>query len=143
MLLREMMTRSVEQITPQASIKEAAVRMREHDIGVLPVCEGNRMMGIITDRDIAMRAVAEGRDPKQTPVREAMTPNVTGCSEDDTVEAAIELMEQKQIRRVVVCDRNQRPVGIISLADIATRLHDVRVSSEVLEKICEPATMHA
>jgi CBS domain-containing protein len=138
MQLKEVMTRNLKEIGPQTSLRDAAEKMKSLDVGALPVCENHKLVGILTDRDIAVRAVADGRDPKQTPARDAMTTGVVYCYEDDDVLDAVRLMEEKQIRRLLVLDRNQRAVGIVSLGDIATRIGRDRLSGNVLERISEP-----
>jgi CBS domain-containing protein len=140
MQLRDVMTRDLHDVAPEATLTEAAAAMRSLDIGSLPVCENNKLVGMITDRDIAVRAVAEGRNPNQTKVREAMSAELFYCYEDEDVARAVRLMEDKQIRRLPVFDRNQRLCGIVSLGDIATRVDDERLSGEVLERVSEPTT---
>jgi len=137
MLLRDIMTQGVVEIPPQTTLKEAAERMRTLDVGVLPVCDGQRILGILTDRDIALRGVAEGCDPNTTCVTEAMTPDVIYCFDDEDVREAAKLMEQRQIRRLLVMDHQKHAVGIVSLGDIATRTQDERLSGEVLERVSE------
>jgi CBS domain-containing protein len=139
MQLREVMTKTIENIAPQASLAEAAQRMKSLDVGALPVCEGDSLIGILTDRDITIRAVAEGCDPNITPVWQAMTREVCSCRDDEDVKRAAEIMEEKQIRRLMVCDRDQHPIGIVSLGDIATRAHDQKMSGEVLEEVSKPS----
>ena len=144
MQLRDVMTRNLEEIPPQMPLKDAAEKMNSCDIGALPVCENDKLVGILTDRDIAIRGVAQGMDPRKTPARQVMTPGVTWCYEDDDVKEAARIMEEKQIRRVLVFDRNKRAVGIVSLGDIATRLReDDELSAEVLQCVSEPAQPHA
>jgi CBS domain-containing protein len=138
MLLRDVMTRNVECIPPQMKLNEAAQKMKSLDVGALPVCENGRVLGMLTDRDIAIRAVADGCDPTRTSAREMMTQGVIYCYEDDDVRDAVNTMEEKQIRRLVVFDRSDSPCGIISLGDIATRIHNEHLSSEALERISEP-----
>lgn len=139
MQLREVMTRNVEEISPQIPLTQAAEKMRSLDVGALPVCKDGRPLGMLTDRDITLRAVAAGRDPSQMLVSEAMTPSIIFCYEDDDVREAAKIMQQKQVRRVVVFDHDDCPCGIISLGDIATRAQDGQLSSEVLERVSEPA----
>jgi CBS domain-containing protein len=139
MQLKEVMTRDVEVIHPNASLAEAADKMGALDVGPLPVCDGYRLVGMITDRDIAVRATAAGRDPKTTRVRDAMTEDVVYGFEDQDVREAARIMEEKQIRRLVVLDRDKRLVGIVSLGDLATDAGDDRLSGEVLERVSEPA----
>src|SRR5688572_13969417 len=131
MLLRDVMTRHIEEIPPQATLQDAAEKMKSLDVGALPVCENNKLIGMLTDRDIAIRSVAAGKDPKSTCVSEAMSAgDVCWCYEDEDVQKAIRLMEDRQIRRLVVMDRNKHAVGIVSLGDLATRMRNDRVSGE-------------
>jgi len=139
MLLRDLMTHNVQEISPQIPISEAAQKMRSLDVGALPVCKDGRPIGMLTDRDITLRAVAAGRDPSQMLVSEAMTPTIVFCYEDDDVREAAQIMQQKQVRRLVVLDHDNCPRGIISLGDIATRAQDEHLSSEVLERVSEAA----
>ena len=138
MLLRDMMSARVEDIPADATLMQAAEMMKQLDIGAIPVRENDRLIGMITDRDITVRAVAEGRDPKQVPVRDAMSRDVWFCYEDQSVESAARLMEEKQIRRLPVFDRTERAVGIVSLGDLAVRNHDDRLSAKVLERVSTP-----
>ncbi len=139
MKISEIMTSSVEIISADASVEQAAEKMRSLDVGMLPVYEGDRMIGTITDRDITIRVTAEGLDPTTTSVSEAMTEGVVHCREDESIERAAELMEERQIRRLVVVDEDNRPVGIVSLGDLAVRVHDDRLTGEVTERVSEPA----
>jgi CBS domain-containing protein len=137
MRLSEILTRDVETIRPETSAREAAQRMRSMDVGALPVCDGRRLLGMVTDRDLTLRILAEGRDPNATPVREAMTPDVTYAFEDDDVRDAADIMKQRQIRRLPVVDREKHLVGIVALGDIATHASD-QLSGDTLEKVSEP-----
>jgi len=138
MKLSSIMTGGIETIPPQATLAEAAKKMASQDIGSLPVCaDQRRVVGIITDRDITVRAVARGMDPNQTRVEEVMTRDVLSCSSDAEVEDACQLMEERQVRRLLVTDGNDMPVGIVSLSDIALCLRESQ-SAEVLKKISEP-----
>jgi CBS domain-containing protein len=119
MLVREVMTRDAQVVGPEDTIQEAADKMKDFDVGPLPVCEGDRLLGLVTDRDIAVRATAEGFDPWTTKVREVMTPGVIFCFEDQDVAEAARLMKDKQVRRLVVLNRDKRPVGIVTLGDLA------------------------
>jgi len=139
MWIRDIMTRDVECAWPDDTLQEAALKMKALDVGPLPVCDSDRVVGMLTDRDITIRAVAEGRDPKSTRVRDVMTPNVVSCSEDDPVEEAARLMQERQIRRLLVLDRNQRLVGIVSLGDLAAETGDPHRMGEVLQDVSEPA----
>lgn len=139
MLLKEVMTRNVEVIGPDATLEDAARKLDALDIGPLPVCENDRLVGMITDRDITVRATAMGEDPKTTHVRDAMTRHVVCCHEDDDVRAATRLMEDKQIRRLPVLNSEDRLVGIVSLGDLAVSGKDERLSGTVLEQVSEPS----
>jgi len=119
MQIKDVMTRAVEVIDPNATLDEAAAKMKELDIGPLPVCDGDRLQGMITDRDITVRATAEARNPLLTKVHEVMTPDVVYAFEDQDVKDAAELMEEHQIRRLVVLNRDKRLVGIVSLGDLS------------------------
>src|SRR5919204_3278857 len=100
MLLKEVMTTDVEVIRPESSVTEAAKKMKSLDVGALPVCDGRRLLGIVTDRDITVRATAEARDPDQTLVRDCMSAEIIYCFEDQSIQEAERLMQEKQIRRL-------------------------------------------
>ena len=146
MQVSQILTREVETIRPDTTVREAAQRMRSMDVGSLPVCDGRRLLGMVTDRDITIRVTAEGRDAANTPVQEAMTPDVTFVFEDQDVQEAARVMRERQIRRLPVVNREKHLVGIIALGDIATTGND-RLSGDALEKISEPSQgqgqMHA
>ena len=135
MQLREVMTTGVQLTDPTMMLKDAAALMREGDFGLLPVGEHDRLVGTITDRDITIRAVAEGKDPSTTPVREAMSQGIRYCFEDQTLEEAADLMSQAQIRRLPILDRNKRLVGIVALADLATETRAGGSAGEALSGI--------
>ena len=139
MQVREMMTQNAECTTPDATIREVAERMKELDVGSLPVCEGDELVGMITDRDIAIRSVAAGRDPKSHRVREAMSTEIVYCFEDQSVSEAAEMMREKQIRRLPVMNRSKTLVGIISLGDLAIETRDDQMIGKALESISEPS----
>ena len=142
MQVREVMTRGVQCIAPQTPLQEAAAKMRELDTGCLPVCENNRLAGMLTDRDIVIRAVAEGRDPQTCTARDVMTCGIVHCFEDDDVEEAAQLMKDRQIRRLLVLNRNKQLVGIVSLGDLAVDTGDDQFSGEILERVSERGTWH-
>jgi len=141
MQLRDIMTRDVQVIDPAATLMDAARVMKQMDVGAVPVCDGKRLQGMITDRDIALRAVAEGKDPKATRVRDVMTSDVVYGTTEQSVEDAAHVMEQQQIRRLVVLDENKELVGIVSLGDLATEGHDRALSGEALEAISQPGVL--
>jgi CBS domain-containing protein len=143
MLLKDIMTPNPQCIGPEATLQEAARMMRDLDVGPLPVCgENDRLAGMITDRDIAVRAVAEGKDPRTTLVREAMTEEIVYGFEDQEVDDAARVMEQKQIRRLVVLNRDKRLVGIVSLGNLAIETGARPMANEVLREVSEPAMPH-
>src|SRR5688572_16695611 len=140
MKIRDIMTPGVECISPNESIAEAAERMRKLDVGSLPVCgDENKLVGIITDRDITIRATAHACDPCCTSVADVMTPDIVTCFEDEDVQVVVDSMESKQIRRLAVLNRDKKLVGIVSLGDLAIRTPDDRVSGETLERVSQPA----
>jgi len=138
MLLKEIMTHNVEVVSPSDSLEQAAQKMAELNVGPLPVCEGNRIVGMITDRDITVRATAAGCDPKTTLVGDAMSQDIISCYEDQDVQEAARLMKEKQIRRLLVVNRANELVGIVSLGDLATEAGDQGQPGEVLKKVSEP-----
>ena len=139
MQVREVMTHGVDVVRPDATLQEAAQKMRSLDVGPLPVCDGDRLVGMLTDRDITIRATAEGLDPKSARVRDAMTPDVQYVFDDSDVQEAARKMQSEQIRRVVVLNRDKRLVGIVSLGDLATREQVENVDEEVLEEVSTPS----
>ena len=139
MQVSEVMTRNVEVISPDTTLQEAARKMKDLDVGPLPVCDGTRLQGMVTDRDITIRGTAEGFDPRTTKVTEVMTPDVVYCLEDQDVSDAVRIMEQQQIRRLVVLDRDKNLVGIVSLGDVAVDGANQGLAGEVLTQISEPA----
>src|SRR5262245_6721676 len=140
MHVKEVMTRGAECVRPGTSLQEAARKMRDLDVGPLPICgDDDRLKGMITDRDITVRAVAEGHDPKTTRVQDVMTPDVIYCFEDQDVAEASRLMKEKQVRRLVVLNRDKRLVGIVSLGDLAVDAGDEKLAGRTLEAVSEPA----
>jgi len=138
MRISQAMTTRVDCIGPDATVEEAARLMRECDIGAVPVVIDDRPVGIVTDRDIAIRAAAHGRDPSQMSVCEIMTPYVICCSNHDTVESAARVMEKNQVRRLLVLDDDDCLCGILSLGDLAVRTGRDELSEEVLEQVSWP-----
>ena len=139
MNVSDVMTRAVDVIHPDSTLDEAAERMRRLDVGPLPVCDGDRLVGMITDRDITVRGTAESRDPVTTRVSEIMTPEVVFTYEDEDVKRAAKLMEDHQLRRLVVLNRDKKLVGIVSLGDLAVETSDDKLKGQVLEEISRPS----
>jgi CBS domain-containing protein len=135
MKARDVMTLEVAVISPEAKIQEAAKRMAAIDVGLLPVGDDDRLIGIVTDRDIATRGVALGKNPAKTKVRDVMTDKVLYCFDDEEVDHIADNMAEMQVRRLPVVNRNKRLVGVISLADIALK-HDTDVAGAALEGVC-------
>jgi CBS domain-containing protein len=142
MKLTDIMTHGVEIISPDTTVADAADTMRNLDLGALPVCDGTRLVGMLTDRDIIIRAVAEGRDPTQTRVSSCMTPDVIYCFQDQEAEEAEKLMQEKQIRRLPILDRDKQLVGILALADIATKTDDAAETARTIREISQVVPMH-
>jgi CBS domain-containing protein len=140
MQVQEIMTGDVECVERNDSAVLAATKMLERDIGSLPVCdEQGHLDGIVTDRDITIRATANARDPSSTPVGEIMTPNPVYCFPEEDLEAVARRMKENQVRRVPVLDHDMRLTGILSLGDVAVEVGDDEFAGEVLEAISEPA----
>lgn len=139
MKVREIMTRDVEVVRAESTVQEAARKMKELDIGPLPVLDGEKIVGMLTDRDITVRAVAAGDNPMLVKARDVMTPGVTFCFEDQEVAEAARIMKEKQLRRLPVFDRDHRLVGILALGDVAVQAGDDRLTGETLEGVSEPA----
>jgi len=140
MKVNEVMTQRAECIRPDASLQEAAERMRTLEVGSLPVCDNDRLVGMLTDRDIIVRSVAAGHDPKADHVRDAMTPQVHYCFENQDVTEAAKLMREYQIRRLPVLTSDKRLAGIVSLGDLAVEDGNVQLVGETLEGISEPSS---
>ena len=138
MKIREIMTPAVQCVRPGDNLVEAAGVMRELDVGVVPVCDNHELVGMLTDRDIAVRAVAEGCDPNRTFVRDVMSPHVVFVYEDDDIDAVVKLMEEHQVRRAPVMNREQKLTGIVSLGDIAVDASS-DLSAEALREVSRPA----
>jgi CBS domain-containing protein len=138
MRVSEAMSRDVQVARPNDSIQAAARRMAEIDVGSLPVCDGEKLQGMITDRDIVVRALAEGRS-FDTPVSEVMTAEVEYAYADDDLDEAADKMAEAQIRRLPVIDQDRRLVGILALGDVTGKVGD-KTAGQTLEEISEPPT---
>src|SRR5690349_4542750 len=138
--LKDVMTRHVEVIPPDATLKDAAAKMADLDVGAIPVCDGERLVGVLTDRDVTIRAVARGADPS-TPVREIMTTTLRWAYEDEPVEKAREEMRKKKISRLPIVDSSKRLVGIVSLGDLAVEA-ETEHAGDVLEEVSAARPTH-
>ena len=141
MKVNEVMTRDVKLVSPEQSICDAAKTMAECDAGALPVGEGDRLVGVITDRDIAIRAVAEDKGP-DTPVAEVMTPQVLYCFEDESIDHVAQNMGEQQVRRLPVLNRDKRLVGIVSLGDLS-RNAKPNTAGKAVAAISQPGGEHS
>lgn len=135
--ISEVMTPHARCIGPESTLVDAARQMRELDVGSLPICENDRLTGMVTDRDLALRGIGEALDPRLTPVRAVMSPGIVYVFEAQDVEEAARLMEVKQIRRLPVLNREKRLVGVVSLGDIAVDAN-AALSGEALKEISQP-----
>lgn len=133
-MLKDVMSHDVKVLSPDATIKDAARRMRDGDFGFMPVGEKDRLVGTLSDRDIVIRAVADGRDTS-TKVRDCMSTEVMWAYEDDSVEKASQIMSDNQIRRLPIVNTDKRLVGIVSLGDLAVDGADVRATGATLSDI--------
>jgi CBS domain-containing protein len=138
MELREIMTTNVEVVAANESLEHAAIKMRDLDVGLIPVCDGEKLRGVLTDRDITIRATANGRDPKNTKVADVMSGDIAYCLEDQEIDEAVVLMEARQLRRLPILNREKNLVGIVSLGDIAIYVGDRDLTAESLEEISKP-----
>jgi CBS domain-containing protein len=138
MEIREIMTPHPEGISSDGTIRDASHHMRDLNVGILPVIEGDSLIGVLTDRDIVVRVIAENRDPAQTRVEEIMSREVFTCAEDTDLEEAVQIMEDNQVRRLLVTDSKGRCVGIVSLGDIAMT-SDTELKAEVIAAVSEPS----
>ena len=139
MQLKDVMTRDVDVVQPETTLQAAAAKMDMLNVGVLPVCVGDQVVGMVTDRDITVRATAVAQDPQVAQVGDVMSRDVVSAYEDQEVGEAARLMQEKQIRRLVVLDRDGRLVGIVALGDLAVASGDDRLSGATLEQISEPS----
>jgi len=139
MRVSEVMTKGAECTHPDATVREAAIRMQTLDVGSLPVCENDRLIGMVTDRDMTVRTTAAGADPNDARVRDAMTGQIHFCFEDQDVADAARLMKEKQVRRLPVLNREKQMVGIVSLGDLAVQTQDEQLAGNTLEAVSEPA----
>ncbi|MGF6232078.1 CBS domain-containing protein [Inquilinus ginsengisoli] len=137
MRIAEVMTSDVAVVRPRDSVRHAAQRMDELNVGSLPVCDGKRLVGVITDRDITVRVTAAGLDPEDTEVSNAMSQDVRWCWADDDVEEVSELMGEAQIRRVPVINADKQLVGMVSLGDLSTK--HAPGAAETLEEVSTPS----
>lgn len=141
MQVRDVMTKNVKMVSPNDTIQKAATIMSDNNIGVLPVCENGRLLGMLTDRDIAVRAVALGKIPSVCKVREAMTTGVKYVLEDEMSQAVARSMARLKVRRLPVVNRQEQLVGIVSLGDLAMKQYGT--AAAVLREVSLPTARKA
>ncbi len=137
MRVSKIMTRDPEVVPFDCILRDAALKMRELDVGILPISKDDRLVGMLTDRDITVRATAEGRDPTNTKVSDVMTSEVLYCFEDQDVSEAAKIMQDKQIRRLPILNRDKRLVGVVSLGDVAVQSDEQKIVSETIREVSE------
>lgn len=147
MKAQDIMSRNPSTVTPSTRVRQAAKLMKEQDVGIVPVVEeggsGNRLVGLLTDRDIAIRLVAEGRDPDLVEVRELMSTSPKTARADDDVATVMDLMGREQIRRVPIVDERGSLLGIVAQADIVIEAKDDAKAERTVEKISQPGGKHS
>lgn len=139
MKVQDIMTPNALTIPEETSVEVAARMMRDQKIGLLPIGDKEKIAGVITDRDITIRVTAESKDPKHTPVRDVMTSACAYCFDDQDIEDACFIMEEKHVRRLLVFDRKRDLVGILSLDDVATRGKKEKLAGYALSKVAKAA----
>jgi CBS domain-containing protein len=132
------MTDRVRYVLPDTPVAEAAKLMRAHDVGLLPVVRDGRVVGVLTDRDIVVRSTAEARDPSKATACSVMTESPVFCYDDEDVSEAARLMKEKQVRRLIVLNRDEQVAGVCSLGNLATTCPD-EAAGDVLTRISEPS----
>lgn len=139
MKVKQLMNRRPDYIAPDTTVQKAAEEMLKRDIGFLAIGDEleDRLLGALTDRDIAVRCVGKKHDPSKILVKSIMTPKILFCYENDDIEIAAESMERMQVHRLAVLNDKKRLVGVLSLGDIAAKTHNPKLCGEILEKICE------
>ena len=136
MHVREIMTPNVELVGPQTSVRDAAIRMRKESVGALPVGEDDRLVGMVTDRDIVVEAVASDRNPVECSVRDVMSEGIYYCFDDDDARSAADVMAEHKVRRLPVVNRDRRLVGIVAVADLAR----AGIAEPAVEAVSQPAS---
>lgn len=138
MQVKEVMTANIELLRANYTVLDAAKKMRDLNAGLIPVSDDGQIVGILTDRDIVIRAISEELNPANTSVREIMTTKIITCNENASVEEAARLMEKNQVRRLIVTDQQGKAVGVCSLGDLATHVQK-ELAGEIIREVSEPA----
>ena len=137
MKVKDMMHRGAEFVAPNATLQQIAKKMRDFDVGAIPVCDKGKPVGIVTDRDLAIRALANGKDPAKVEAREVMSQNVVFCRDSEEAEDALRIMEDNQVRRLPVLDEGDKLIGMVSLGDISHAL-----SQEMTGEVTRAVSAH-
>jgi CBS domain-containing protein len=140
MFVRDVMTAQVNFVASDTPVNEIARLLRDQDIGSVPVADGEKLVGMVTDRDLVVRGMADGVDPRSLRARDVMSPQLVCCAEDQTIEEVLEHMGQEQVRRMPVVDANRRLVGVVSLGDLSRAAQ--RPAGNALKEISEPEHAH-
>ena len=136
--VKDVMTKHVECLGPETSLRDIAAKMKEIDAGSIPICDKDRLVGMVTDRDIVIKTLGSDRDPDAVKAGDVMTSPIVYCFEDQPIEEVARIMEVKQVRRIVALTREKRLAGIISLGDISLKGGSNEVSEEILEQVSKP-----
>jgi CBS domain-containing protein len=142
MRVAEVMSRGVDPVAPSATVQEAATQMAEFDVGAVLVGDESGLLGVLTDRDIILRVVVEGRHPEETTVADVMSKKLFSCKEDASVESVVAEMRERQIRRMPVCDEAGKSVGIVTLSDLAKGFDGPEQLQETIRRLSEPHRVH-
>lgn len=137
--IKDVMTPDVVTLSPTSKATQAAEAMKSLNVGAIPICDGKRLLGMVTDRDLVVRVMAEHRNPETEMIRSIMTTDVDYCYEDQTVEEAAQVMQDRQVRRMPIINHDKELVGIVSLGDVAMKGTDQSTTAEALEQISQPA----
>lgn len=137
MQVKEIMSTHPEFLPPSTLLPKLAEEMRKHDYGFIPIGENDRLIGIVTDRDLAVRGLTQGKDPKTLQAKDIMTKKVLYCFEDDDIEKAAKSMREQQVHRLIVLNKNKRLTGVLSLGDIARKYKDDELCGKLIEDISE------
>lgn len=138
MKLSDVMHRDPQVIRGDTTLREAAQRMRDADIGALPVCEGDRIEGVLTDRDVVVRSIAQGDDPEKARAADVMTREIAWCFDDDSIDEASRKMSERQVQRLLVLNHDKKLVGIVSIGDLARQRGNAPAVTHTIEEIKKP-----
>jgi CBS domain-containing protein len=137
MLVKEVMSKKPFYLDPHTTLQKAAVEMSKHDCGIVPIGDGEKLLGMVTDRDITLRAVAEGWDPTHTELKDIMSKHVLYCFEDDDITKAVDSMSDNRIRRLIVLNKNKRLTGVVSIGDIAIKATDPKLLAKLIKAVSQ------